>query len=724
VVGVARYALGVSSLAVICVSLGVAAVALRRRYAPADWDGALARLAEVVIAWALLTAELEVLGTLRLFRLAPIVAASVLVGLGTFWGVARGRAGGTRAAHVSGGALRERGAALRDRGAATGGVAVAGTALAALAVIVVWGGRTFISYDFGIRSFDSLWYHLPWAASYAQTGQITGLRFTDVEYLTAFYPATAETFHGAGIVLLGRDTLSPIFNLVWLGLTLLAAWCLGRPRGLGPLTMAGAALALAVPMLSVSQAGTAANDIVGVFFLLATAAFLVNSATAASTATPATATPLAAPPAPPAPPPATESSPPLLKRAFGLTLGGVAAGLAIAVKLSLVIPALALTVGVVVLIRRRWLLWVGPMVLAGAFWYVRNLIAVGNPLPWLNIPGLATPTQPLQADTGFSVLHYLFDGHAWSKYFQPGFAAGLGPWWWAIVAMVLLGPLLCVGPGADRALRVLAVAALGATVGYLITPESAAGPAGQPLGFAFNLRYSAPALVFSLAVLPLAPALGSRPARLAVLALLASVLIATVAQARWWPARQLPAAFALAGAVVVIAVIAVRSAPAALAAAAVIVVVAGYPLQRHYLHARYVFHPRVSQLAATWDLFRNIHHERVGLVGTFGGFVSYPYYGLDVSNRVQYVGQHGPHGSFTPIASCPAWRAAVNAGRFRYLIATPARDPWHPRPLMRSPEAAWTRSDPAAHVIYQRRGPGPPITAFALDGPLNPSGCR
>jgi hypothetical protein len=268
------------------------------------------------------------------------------------------------------------------------------------------------------------------------------------------------------------------------------------------------------------------------------------------------------------------------------------------------------------------------------------------------------------------------------------------------------------------------VAALAATVGYLITPESAAGPAGQPLGFAFNLRYSAPALVFSLAILPLAPGFGGRPARLAMLALFAAVLIATLAQARWWPARQLPAAFALAGAAVVIALIALRSARAAVGLAAVIVVVAGYPLQRHYLQARYVFHPRVSQLAGTWEVFRNIHHARIGLVGTFGGFFSYPYYGLDLSNRVQYVGRRGPHGSFTPIASCTAWRAAINAGRFRYVITTPARDPWHPRPLMRSPEAAWTRSDRAAHVIYERSATGQPITVFVLNGPLNPSGCR
>ena len=36
-----------------------------------------------------------------------------------------------------------------------------------------WSAPTLQSYDVGIRTFDSLWYHLPWAASFAQTGHIT-----------------------------------------------------------------------------------------------------------------------------------------------------------------------------------------------------------------------------------------------------------------------------------------------------------------------------------------------------------------------------------------------------------------------------------------------------------------------------------------------------------------------------------------------------------------------
>src|SRR5580704_5500930 len=72
---VARYALGA-----VIGGLAIAAVAIRRRTLP-EWTGPSARLSEVVIGLALLIAILEVLGTLGLFELGPIVIACVLVGL-------------------------------------------------------------------------------------------------------------------------------------------------------------------------------------------------------------------------------------------------------------------------------------------------------------------------------------------------------------------------------------------------------------------------------------------------------------------------------------------------------------------------------------------------------------------------------------------------------------------------------------------------------------------
>jgi hypothetical protein len=162
----------------------------------------------------------------------------------------------------------------------------------------------------------------------------------------------------------------------------------------------------------------------------------------------------------------------------------------------------------------------------------------------------------------------------------------------------------------------------------------------------------------------------------------------------------------------------------AIAAAAILaLLVAGYPLQTHYLRGRYVYHPGVSYLAPVWALFRTVHNARLGVVGTFGGFFSYPLYGLDLSNRVQYVAQRGPHGSFTPITTCARWRAQVNTAHLTYLLTTPARDPWHPRVLSSSPEANWTASDRAAEPVYRENALGQPIVLFRIRGPLNPGTC-
>jgi len=704
---VARYALGVAALALICASLALAAVAIRRRALP-DWTGAPARLAEAVIGLAVLIGILELLGAVGLFRLGPVLVACALAGAASARSLGRSERSW---------------ASLRSASVGPGDpiltrVDVLATVLAVLAgatVVAEWGALSIQSYDVGIRGFDSLWYHLPWAASFAQTGNIVSLRFTDVEYLTPFYPATAEALHGLGIVLLGRDTLSPGLNLVWLALVFLAAYCVGRPRGTGAATMLGAALAMATSMMDYSQAGSAANDVVAVFFLLAAVAFLMNDR----------------------------------EDPAALVLAAIAAGLAVGVKLTVVGPVLGLTIGVVAIAprgdrRRTAGLWLGPLLVAGGFWYARNLIAVGNPLPWTSLGGLLpTPAPPLQQSTGFSVAHYLTTGHFWSAFAQPALASGLGGWWWAVVAGAVIGPALCllqrrsgrnyeiVGVSSRATVRMLGAVALFSLLAYLVTPETAAGPAGDPLGFAFNLRYLAPALTLSLVVLPLAPAFSAPAVRATLTVALAAALVATVAEPQLWPAH-VPGAvlIAVAATLVVGALVALARmarAPIAIALATVIALAggaAGYGLQRHYLRGRYAYQPGVSYLAPVWALFRTIHDARVGVVGTFGGFFAYPLYGLDLSNRVQYVAERGPHGSFTPITTCARWRAQVNSAHLNYLLTTPARDPWHSKVLSYSPENAWTASDPAAEPVYRETALGQPIVLYRIRGPLDPSGCE
>jgi len=689
-VTISRYALGVASLLITVGTLGYTAYLLRARALP-QWTGALARLAESTIGLALLIAEGELLGAIGWLRLGPVVVLAVVTGLGA-WRGATAMPPRHRPKAVEAGA----------RGHA-GGLAIA-IAIAATAIVTAtWAAPTLESFDYGIRGFDSLWYHLPFAASFAQTGHITPLRFVDVEYLSQFYPATSELVHAIGIVLLGRDTLSGALNMFWLWLTLLAAYCIGRPRGLGELTATGAALACVTRTMVSSQAGSAANDIVGVFFLLAAVALFVNADGSRA----------------------------------ALALAGVAAGLAVGTKLSLLAPVAALTVAVAVLSpagRRRAsaALWLVPLVLAGGYWYVRNLFAVGNPLPWTSFGGLLpTPRAPLQQNTGFSVVHYLTDTHVWTRLFGPGLVSGLGPWWPLLLASIVIGPLLCLAwPGADRQARALGAIALASVLAYLVTPETAAGPAGDPLGFAFNLRYGAPALVLSLSILPLVPVLSRTTRRRGLTAAgLGIAFLLTVIHGHLWSSPWLPGALVVAAAFAAGGLALARRPPrgpvlAIGGALLVVVALAGYPVQRHYLNGRYSFQPGVSALGREWALFRDIRGARVGVAGTFGSFASYPFYGLDDSNRVQYIAARGPVGSFTPIGSCPAWRAAVNAGHYRYVVTTPGRNPWHPKPLLPSPERGWLVTDPTAHIVYQRRAFGQPIDVFELTGPLDPSGCR
>jgi hypothetical protein len=688
-VSAGRYALGAAALIVVLGSLAVVAVTVRRRWLE-QLDGALARVAEIVIGLATLIALLELLGTVGWFELAPVVITCVAVAVAT-----------TRLITAPSPSRHRRGTGRTTASLVGAAVAVA----AATAVAAEWTGPTLQAYDVGVRTFDSVWYHLPWAAAFAQTGHIAPLRFTDIEYLTAFYPATAELLHGLGIVLFGHDTLSPALNVVWAMLALLAAWCVGRcaSTGAGAASVLGVGLVLVTPMMNSSQAGSAANDIVGIFFVLASAALIVSAE----------------------------------RDRAALVLAAVAAGLAVATKLSMLAPVVALTVGTVAIAprggrRATAAIWLGPLLLAGGYWYARNLIAVGNPLPWASLGVLPTPTAPLQQHTGLSVAHYLTSSGAWRRFFEPGLAAGLARWWVVIVAAAIVGPLLCLAPGAGRRVRMLALAALASLVAYLITPETAAGPAGDPTGFAFNLRYAAPALVMCFSVLPLAPPLAG-PRRQAVLCLgLAAVLIATVTKGSLWPERHVlgivlvAAALTVAGA----ALAAIRAGlvprVAVLTTAALLVLAgaaAGYGWQRHYLRGRYQFNQGVSYLAHVWAFFRTVHDARVGVVGTFGGFFSYPLWGPDDSNRVHYVAARGPHGSFTAITSCVRWREAVNAGRYRFIVATPSRDPWHPKRLARSPEAGWTGSDPAAKLVLGRTAKGQPIAVYEIRGRLNPAGC-
>jgi hypothetical protein len=685
------YLAGAAELAAIALALGFGAVCVRARLAP-GWTGAPARLAELVVGLALLVWSMEALGAIGALQEAPLVALCVVAGVGV-------------------GLLATRGAPAAPSpqtppARAAGRVATAIAGLVVVALFAEWSGRAYSTLLYGMYGFDSLWYHMPFAARFAQEGSLTELHFTSPALLTWFYPANSELFHAAGIVVTGRDILSPFINLGWLAATLLAAWCLGRPWGAGPAAVAGAGVVLAAGVFA-DQAGEARNDVAGTFFLLASGALLANAA-------------------------ASTADRRLTTRAGPLALAGVAAGLALGTKLNLAAPVVALTVGVVVAApaERRLVAsgtWIAAALAAGGFWFVRNLVHVGNPLPWvtaLDLPGphdyLAGTREP------HALIRYVTDTGVWSDWLFPGLDERFGVLWPVVLVLGLAGAMLAVVRGRSAIERVLGWTALAAAAVYPLTPLSASGPDGMPVGFGSNLRYLAPVLVLALALLPISVARFGEPWRRATLAVLL-VVGAVAAIGSDEVVEVVSARAAVAGGLAVGALIAAawvaygRGAPLrviaiALAGIVGVAVGLGYHAQRTYLDGRYASRAGGNPEDSAFMWARDVEDARVATVIAR----QYPLYGTDLSNRVEFVGERGPEGSFTPIRGCSEWRHALNKGDYDYVVTgfrEPTEElgtrPEEPR------EAGWTRADPAADEIVHDED----VSVFALDGMLDPAGC-
>src|SRR5882757_2911986 len=283
---------------------------------------------------------------------------------------------------------------------------------AAVLVVVHWALPTSQAIDQGMYYQDTTWYHMSFSARFAQTGHIGPLHFTDPLKLAAwFYPQNSELLHGVGIVFLKTDFLSPLINLMWVALCLLAAWCVGRPYAIGGVTLLGAAVVLDSNMLVGSQAGQGPNDVAGLFFLMAAIAFLVDGAASAHAArgAPGTRRPRSAAVTGAEPeelePGVVEDVPvegdPRALATVGagpLFMAGLAAGLGSGTKITLLATIAALTIGVAILGgRRHWLralgIWLGGMVITSGFWYGRNFVEALNPFPQIdklgpiNLPG-------------------------------------------------------------------------------------------------------------------------------------------------------------------------------------------------------------------------------------------------------------------------------------------------------------------------------------------------
>lgn len=689
------------------------AKAVRRRWL-SEWGGASAWLAEAIAGLGLLMAVSLCLGSVGLFRRWVVAAVLVAVGAVAAWPL-------SHALPLTSEPRRE---PVRRPAGSEPRWHLLPAVLAILAASVTWGMRTAGAYRRGLHDGDTLWYHAPFAARFLQSGWVTQILHVNGDALVSYFPANAEIVQAWSMLPFQRDVLSPALNLAWLALLALGCWCVGAPTGRGLFGLTVAAVLAGTPLLSATQAGTARNDVAGLALLAAAVALLVQPG----------------------------------QRRAALVLAGTATGLAIGIKSSLLAPGLLiLLVGVIasalppaspgrVAGRRggRWrgaLAFAAPAVVLGGYWYVRNWVRAGNPLPQLALHlgplqlRRAIPRAALQP----SLADRLSATGWWSNMVEPGLSNLLGPLWWLLlvaaalsagVGLVVFASRIRNGSRADAGSRdrrlfgaLLAATAVAAAMAYVMSPNGAPEVVSSPLAstiFGLNFRYALPAVLLGLLVVPATAGLAWAADGLIValgaisvtqffgdktrkgwefgiaagdvapgLAGAAGVLVlaAGIAWMRW-SANRRPAASALGDR-------RRRSLRWSGGAAALVLAVAGgRALTVRYLRGRFAGPPPIPA-AALWPFGNSIDHAHIAVVGDF---FEYPYVGATLSNRVSYLGVTRD-GVFRPAPTCAAWRQALRDAGVDYAVVT--------HPLFTKQEggsfSAWTDSLPGSRVVRQAR---------------------
>src|SRR3954453_14538764 len=710
------YLQGSIELIVVAAAVGYAAVALRERLLP-GWSGASARLGEVVLGLSLLVVIAELVGVVGLYRPGWVLLATVIVGVAIGLALRAPRQGvGLQAPPVA-------------------PLAMAVAVAAALMGAAPWAIPTQTGLDIVMYLPNTTWHNAPFAARFVQDHQVGALHFTEVLNLTVwYYPQNSELLHSAGVLFLGNDFLSPLINIGWMSLCLLAAWCFARPYGGGPVAVLAIALVLDANMLLLYQPGDAKNDTAGLFFLLASAAVLVN-ADAQARAAAGTVRPIGG----------GAGGASTAERGFysgaavrpmlstgALIVAGLAAGLALGTKLNLLAPFGFLTLGVIAISAGyRWratFVWVASSLVTGGFWFARNLVNAGNPLPWIDKGPLPGPDQlDINIRHPANVAHYLLppDGGVIRHHLVPGLHDSFGDLWPLVLVAVIGGFLLAIFRGRTPMIRMLGIVALLSGLAYLVTPLTAAGPEGDPTAFTTNLRYASPAIGLGALLLAVDSGL-VRPrvqpwviGALAILLLVQAVPVWNLGEE--WEKDFILGAIGLAFFLILVpvglALAGDRGMPRGMvtggAVLALLAAVAiGWPSSDDYVKDRYRAaaapsdFPAGVKAALAWFNRADPQDSRIAIVGGRPGFKQYIFYGDDLSNRVQYVAKHGPHGAYLPIASeaaqrsqmagaaqsrsfeaqCREWIGALDDGGYSYAVIGPDQRTQFLPPI----ETVWT----------------------------------
>ena len=481
-------------LVLLAIALGpvVAGACRLRAHLLPGWIGAEARVAEAVLGVSLLVLALEVVGIVGLFHRGGVVVAVAAVGLLAWW--AAGRIPKPRVETDASSSSAPPGRYERP--------ALLLAVVAAAVLVAGWMARVIYAYRNGMETVDTLWYHLPVAARFVQTGSVLDLHYLDPDAATVFYPSNSPLLHAFALATLREDVLSPVINLGWLALALTAAWAIGKPFRRAPHCLVAVALIATTPGFVATQPGGAYNDTMCLALGLAAIALLLRGRA----------------------------------RLPASAVAAMAAALALGTKFTMIVPAGLLLAGAVLAAPkgtriRTTAVWSAAFVSLAALWYVRNAVEVGNPLPSLSLGPLAA--TDLNEGT-FTVAQYLDEGRIWRDIFIPGLRLSLGLAWWALLALAAAGATLAVVRCRNSAIRLAGVVAIVGGVAYLLTPQFLGLP-DWPFFFPYNVRYAAVPLVVGLVLLPIVPVMRRAGAEVAWLGAAAAILLATQLDPGVWP---------------------------------------------------------------------------------------------------------------------------------------------------------------------------------------------
>jgi hypothetical protein len=674
--------------------VGGGAHAIRSAILP-GWDGAIARLAELVLGLTLVLGTAQVLGVFSAFRPGAVFVAEVAVGA-IAWAIAGrlGRPASDEAPspdHQPGpgedelGVESDVGVGIDDGTSAEARtrsyLAEQAVALIGVGVVAVqWMAHTGDAVRRGMTHPDTLWYHLPFAARFVQHGDFDDLG--GIGYRAArYFPLNSQLVHALGILGVGSDALSPYLNLAWAALALLAAWCVGARHGHGPLAVLAAAVALGIPAMAATQPGQASSDIACAALLLTAVALLFEASD-------------------------LEPAP--------IALAGLATGLSLSTKVTIALPIAVLVLGtfILILLARRFrvaALWAASVAVTGSFWFLRNWVQTRSPLPWFDIEIGPVVMPAAIYDEARPLADTIFDGTSWGDLYLPGLWQGLGRAWPLVVGLAVVGAVLAMVRG-RRFERLVGVAVIGGLVGHVFTPLTGG------FSFVFNLRYLTPMLLLGFVLLArFCP--GGRTGRLALSAILAVVLVADALtphreRVEAWPTEPLPWVLAIVAVAVALAAAYRWSrartqpwTPAVVVGVTLALLVTGaWAGQQYYLDHRYVdLRLHADEVD---EYFREVSDARVAVLGTDE---TYPMFGLDSSNRITSI----IASSFPELTPCRDWRHTFG-GRFDYIVLTSFGFNVYPQP------DPWILADDPAVTEVAREGDS---IVYRLDGPLDPESC-